>query len=260
MINSVLKAIQVMNLFSASEPRLTLTEIARRMNMPKSTAHSMLNTLVSEHFIEKLGRDSYALGTAVIMLTQSVRVNVELRDRAAPYLRELADQCTESVYLTIRDGDYVLYIYAIESSRRLIARTAVGDRAHLHSTGVGKAILAELTPEEVDGIIERIGLPPVTSYSTTDIDTLKDRLAQTRERGYSIDNQENELGNYCIGAAIFDDSGQVIGACSVAGTDPEIIGKRAPEISENIRRTALIISRNMGYVPSSISRLHSVTL
>src|SRR5690606_2209874 len=109
-------------------------------------------------------------------------------------------------------------------------------------------------------IIARVGLPAVTSYSTTDAATLKEKLAQTRERGYSMDNQENELRNYCIGAALFDGSGQVIGACSVAGTDPEIIGKRAPELSDNIRRTALTISRNMGYVPSSISRLNLVTL
>ncbi len=100
--------------------------------MPKSTVHSLLNTLLADGFVEQVEDGSYALGTAVIVMTQSVRVNVELRDRAAPHLRELADQCAESVYLTIRDGDYVLYIYAIESSRRLIARTAVGDRAYLH--------------------------------------------------------------------------------------------------------------------------------
>lgn len=258
MINSVLKAIQVMNLFSAAEPRLSVTEIARRLNMPKSTAHSLLNTLASEGFIEKIGRDAYALGKAVIVLTQGVRVNVELRDRAAPYLRELADQCSESVYLTVLDGDYALYIYAIESSRRLIARTAVGDRAFLHSTGVGKAILAELPEADIDGIIERVGLPKITSYTTTDAAELKARLAQVHERGYSFDNQENELGNFCIGAALYDGTGQVIGACSVAGTDPEIIGTRAPELSKTLRRTALTISRNMGYVPSSVSH-HSLT-
>lgn len=253
MINSVLKAVHVMNMFSAAEPRLTVTEISRRLNMPKSTAHSLLNTLLSEGFIEKVDGEMYALGTAVIRLTQRVRVNVELRDRAAPYLRELADQCDESVYLTVRDGDYVLYIYAIESSRRLIARTAVGDRAYLHSTGVGKAILSELPPHEVEAIISRVGLPPVTEYTTTDFTRLCAVLDQTRERGYSIDNQENEVRNYCVGAAIHDGSGQVIGACSVAGTDPEIIGARVTELSENIRRTALMISRNMGYVPARLN-------
>jgi IclR family transcriptional regulator, acetate operon repressor len=260
MINSVRKAIQVMHLFSASEPRLTLTEISRRLNMPKSTAHSLLNTLVPEGFIEKVGRDSYALGTAVIVMTQNVRVNVEMRDRAAPYLRELADQCDESVYLTVRNGDYVLYIYAIESSRRLIARTAVGDRAYMHSTGVGKAILAELPAEQCEQIISRVGLPAVTKHSITDFAQLQRVLEQTRERGYSIDNQENELRNYCLGTALYDGSGQVIGACSVAGTDPEIIGVRMPELSDHLLRTGLTISRNLGYVPASMSKLNHMPL
>lgn len=260
MINSVRKAIHIMNMFSAAEPRLTVTEISRRLNMPKSTVHSLLNTLLVDGFIEKVEGESYALGTAVIVLTQRVRVNVELRDRAAPYLRQLADQCGESVYLTIRDGDYVLYIYAIESSRRLIARTAVGDRAHLHCTGVGKAILAELPTNQVEAIVERVGLPSITKHTITTLAQLQTILAQTRERGYSFDNQENELGNFCIGAALYDGTGQVIGACSVAGTDPEIIGQRAPEMSENLLRTALAISRNMGYIPASLSKLNHTKL
>ena len=256
MINSIRKAIQIMNMFSAAEPRLTVTEISRRLKMPKSTVHSLLNTLLADGFVEQVEDGSYALGTAVIVLTQRVRVNVELRDRAAPYLRQLADQCGESVYLTIRDGDYVLYIYAIESSRRLIARTAVGDRAHLHCTGVGKAILAELPSAEVDALVGRVGLPTITKYTTTTLTQLHSVLEQTRERGYSFDNQENELGNYCIGAALFDGTGQVIGGCSVAGTDPEIIGSRAPELSSKLLSAALAISRNMGFVPASLSRLN----
>ncbi len=260
MINSVVKAIQVMNLFSAAEPRLSVTEISRRLNMPKSTAHALLNTLLSQGFIEKVGRDLYALGTEVIVLTQKVRVNVEVRDRAAPYLRELADQCDESVYLTIRDGDYVLYLYAIESSRRLIARTAIGDRAYLHSTGVGKAILAALPQEECDAIVARVGLPPVTRLTVTDPVKLREVLDQTRERGFSFDNQENELRNYCIGTALYDGTGKVIGACSVAGTDPEIIGTRAPVLSEHLLRAAFAISRSLGYIPASIAALNHSSL
>lgn len=259
MINSIKKAVQVMNLFSAVEPRLTVTEVSRRLDMPKSTAHSLLATLLSEGFVEKVDHDSYALGTAVIKLTQKVRVNIEIRDRAAPHLRELADRCDESVYLALRDGDFVLYLYAIESSRRLIARTAVGDRAHLHSTGVGKAILASLADEEVSDILTRVGLPGVTPYTITDRDRLQTALNETRMRGYSFDSQENELHNYCIGTALFDSAGQVVGACSVAGTDPQIIEARSEELSSHLLDAALTISRNLGYVPSSLAHLNHST-
>lgn len=186
-------------------------------------------------------------------------MNIEIRDRAAPHLRELADRCDESVYLALRDGDYVLYLYAIELSRRLIARTAVGDRAYLHSTGVGKAILASLPDTEVNAFVKRAGLPGVTPHTIIDGDRLRAALHETRQRGYSFDNQENELHNYCIGTALFDASGQVVGACSIAGTDPEIIGARSTELSDHLLEAALSISRNLGYVPTSLAHLNHST-
>ncbi|MBK8021277.1 MAG: IclR family transcriptional regulator [Chloroflexi bacterium] len=150
MISSVTKALDILQLFTTAEPRLPLSEISRRLGIPKSTVHHLIATLAQQNFIEQTDDGSYALGKKIIALTQNVQVNVELRDRAAPLLRALADASRESVYLTVRDGDAVLYIYAIESSQRLMARTAVGDHAPLYCTSVGKAIIAYLPPEEID--------------------------------------------------------------------------------------------------------------
>jgi DNA-binding IclR family transcriptional regulator len=256
-INSVLKAIKVLELFTPENPQMTLSDISKCLDMPKSTVHNLLNTLMSEGYIEQDENTQYGLGTAVIALTQNVRVNVEVRDRAAPLLRELADLCDESVYLTVYDNGYALYIYAIESSQRLLARTAVGDRANLHCTSVGKAIMANLPDEEVDAIIERIGLPKYTQTTIVDVEQLKSELQLTRDRGYSIDNQEHEDHVYCIGAPIFDSQGIVCGSCSVSGIDPQIVGARIPEISNAVIRTAMEISRRMGYVTSMKSVIHS---
>ena len=173
MINSVLKAIDILQAFSPSEPRLTLAEIAGRLGMPKSTTHNLLATLLSCGFVEKVDADRYTLGTAVVALTQAVRVNVKLRNRATPLLRDLADQCRESVYLTVLDGDYGLYIYAVESPNRLMARTAVGDRAHLHCTSVGKAMLAYLPEAEVEAIVARVGLPASSARTIARLDDLR---------------------------------------------------------------------------------------
>jgi DNA-binding IclR family transcriptional regulator len=255
LIQSVLKAIDVMNVFSSTEPTLPLGEISKRLDMPKSTTHNLLNTLASRGFIEKMSDDSYALGTAIISLARVARINAELRDRAAPYLRELADVVKESVYLTYLDGDYVLYIYAIETPNRLIARSAVGDRVEPHCTSVGKAILAALPDSKVEDIISRVGLPSFTENTITDLETLKCELEQTRLRGYSIDNQEHEMGTFCIGAAIRDMNGTAIGACSISGIDPDLIGERAATLSSNLRFMAQEISRHMGYVPERPSLL-----
>jgi DNA-binding IclR family transcriptional regulator len=257
MINSVLKAIRIMQLFSAAEPALTLAEISSRLDMPKSTAHNLLNTLLSEGFIEKVGKDSYALGTAIIPLTQNIRVNVDLRDRAAPLLRQLADECRESVYLTVLDADCALYIYAVESSKRLLARTAVGDRAPLHCTSVGKAILAFLPQTEVDRLLQQEPLTAFTPQTITDVDELRDELARTRERGYAIDREEHERSTFCLGAPILDSRANVIGACSISGADPGLVNERMDDLSVRVMQTAEEISRRMGFVPASMSRVNA---
>lgn len=252
MINSVLKAIRVLNLFSAAEPRLSLTAISTQLDMPKSTTHNMLNTLLSQGFVEQVEGDLYALGTAPLVLSQSVRVNVELRDPAAPLLRRLADRTHESTYLTVLDGDFVLYIYAIESPRRLEARTAIGDRALLHCTSVGKAILAFLPSEQVEAIIAHRGLPKYTENTITDWAALNAELNAIRNQGFAVDNSEHEPETYCIGAPIFNARGRVLGACSISGVDPEIVGGRLTAIAGQVVQTAQRISRHMGYVPARV--------
>jgi DNA-binding IclR family transcriptional regulator len=249
MINSVRKALDIVNLFSPGEPRLTLGEISSRLALPRSTAHNLLATLLACGLIEKASDDRYALGRVIIALTQSVLVNVELRDRAAPLLRELADYSRQSVYLTVRDGDSCLYIYAVESPRRLLARTAVGDHALLHCTSVGKAILALLPEDEVCTIVQRVGLPASTSHTITDVNTLLAELELTRTRGYSIDNEEHELDTYCVGAAALDGKGQAIGSLSVSSADPEILHSRLDDLAAHVMYTAQEVSRRMGYVP-----------
>jgi len=252
MINSVIKAIRILNLFSAAEPRLSLTEISARLDMPKSTTHNMLHTLLSQNFIEQVEGDLYAMGTAPLVLSQSVRVNVEVRDPAAPLLRKLADATHESVYLTVLDGDFALYIYAIESPRRLEARSAIGDRASLHCTSVGKSMLAYLPPERVEQIVIRHGLPAYTTNTITDRPALADDLSAIRSQGYAVDNAEHELSTYCIGSPIFKAQGRVLGACSVSGVDSAIVDGRLREIAAQVVQTAQQISRHMGYVPARV--------
>lgn len=254
-INSVVKAIRILQLFGRDEPCLSLGEISMRMGLGKSTTHNLLSTLVACKLIEKGEDGRYALGTEIIALTQAVRINIELRDLAAPLLRRLAETVKESVYLAVLDDNRALYIYAIESSDRLLARSAVGDRAMLHCTSVGKAILSALPAAQLEKIVSEVGLPAYTEKTITNMDALREELAATAERGYSIDCGEHEANYYCIGAPIFDRRGHGIAACSVSGTDPAIIGSRLADISNQVVYSAREISRYMGYVPPRRSAL-----
>ena len=255
MIQSVLKAIDIMTVFSTEEPCLTLGQISERLPMPKSTTHNFLATLISRGFVERVNDDAYALGTAIITLSQSVRVNAELRDRAAPLLRELADIAKESVYLTYFNGVYILYIYAIESPKRLMARTAVGEQVHLHCTANGKSILAALSSEEVEGIAQQTGLPRFTHSTVTTLDELHAELEAARHRGYAVDNQEHELGTFCLGAVIRNAQGEPIGGCSISGAELNIISDQPNKLASDLLYVAQEISRRMGYVPATPSLL-----
>ena len=152
MINSVVKALEILELFSSDGPWLTLGTISERLGFPKSTTHGLLNTLVVKGYVERSDDGRYALGTAVVPLTQAVRVNVELRDRAP--CSASSTVCRESVYLTVLDHDHVLYIYAVETPQRLLARTAVGDRVSPHCTA-GQGDLSQLPAEQVASLVQR---------------------------------------------------------------------------------------------------------
>jgi len=259
-IKSVQKAFRILKLFNSYDVRLSLNEISKKLGIPKSTTYNLLDTLRHEDFIEKVDGDMYSLGTGILSLSQNARVNIEIRDPAAPVLRKLADKARESVYLTIKNGDFALYIYAIESSKRLLARSAVGDRVPLHCTAVGKAILAFLPDEEIQAIISRVGLPTYTENTIGDPDLLMKEITKIRKSGYSIDNSEHELNIYCIGAPILDRKGLVIGSCSVSSADYLIIAEKREHLSALVINSAQEISRLFGYVqtkPSTFFEKHT---
>lgn len=250
MIASVIKAIEILEIFTPEKPTLSLAEISSQLGYPKTTLHTILRTLESKILIEKGPNGSYSLGLAIIPMTQSVRVNVQLRDRAAPLLRELGDFCRESVYLTVLDRTKCLYIYAIESPDRLLARTAVGERVKLHCTSVGKAILSFLPFKLVQDMVPQDDMQRFNERTLTNHEVLQKELIASRTQGYSIDDAEHEDGTYCIGAPIFNENGDVFASCSIAGSDPQILGDKLGSFSSGVRFTAQEISRRMGFVPS----------
>jgi DNA-binding IclR family transcriptional regulator len=125
----------------------------------------------------------------------------------------------------------------------------VGERAMMHYTSVGKAMMAYLTEPEVSEILQTHGLPSGTKNSITDVKILQEELRQIRSDGYSIDNAEHEANTYCLGAPIFDENSRVIAACSISGKDKEILGKNKDRYSAVLRYSAQSISRQMGFIP-----------
>ena len=249
MINSILKAVELLRAFSPEHPRRSLAELTAITGYPKTTIYTIAATLVHAGFLEKVG-EHYAVGRALIQLGPSVRLNAELRDRAAPILRKLAERNRESVYLAVPDGDKILYVYAIESSHRLAARSAIGAREHYHTTGVGKAILAFMDESERAAIVDSTGLPQATESSITEKSTLDLELAVVAEHGIAFDRCENEPYSYCVAAPIFDHRSTVMAACSVSDNSETLLTERLGETVQAVVAAADQISRRMGYVPN----------
>jgi DNA-binding IclR family transcriptional regulator len=247
-IQSVLKALDVLEAFTEDQYVLGVTELSRRLGYSKSSVFNLLATLRSRGYIEVDPETRrYSLGVKLLELSQAVRANIEIRDRAAPLLRQLARETREAVYLTVLRDDHSTYIYSIEASGHSVARSAFGLRAPLHCTSVGKAKLAFLSAEEIDRIIKGVGLQRFTPNTITDPDRLKAELALIRRRGYAVDNEEREIGIRCVGVPIFDDSGAVVASFSISGPAGRLGDQRILELAPEAMRTGDAISRRLGY-------------
>jgi DNA-binding IclR family transcriptional regulator len=248
LIQSILKALDILETFTKDEYILGVTELSERLGYPKGTVHNILKTLESRDYIEADPVTSrYSLGLSVLKLSNVVRANIEIQDRAEPLLRKLAEWSQEMVYLTILHNGYSMYICSIEAPGRLPTSSTLGLQVPLHCTAVGKAKMAFLPEEEIDRIIEQIGLQGFTPNTITDPAELKAELALVRERGYAIDREEHEVGVQCVGAPIWNEMGSVVASCSVSGPAGRITDARIAELAPKVMKTAVEVSRRLGY-------------
>ncbi|MGO3023225.1 MAG: IclR family transcriptional regulator [Brevibacterium sp.] len=201
-VQSVERAFGLLECIANSAGSATLSHIAADVNLPLPTIHRLLNTLVNLGVVRQLPDRGYALGPGLVRLGDIA--GSQLGAIARPYLRELVAELGESANVATMDGDMVVYVDQVASERQMRMFTEVGRRAHMHATGVGKAILAGLGSEQVRRIAATAGMPTPTEYSIGTIDELEAELGRIRERGYAIDEQEQELGVRCFAMAIPD--------------------------------------------------------
>jgi len=253
-VRSISRAIRILEAFGEGSS-FSVTEISKKLKLPKSSVYEILSTLTEEGVMEKVS-NQYHLGLKLLELGYTVRHNLELSRVSPPLLKRLNESLDETVQLTILNGDEVLYLEGFESSKQLRTFFALGDRAFLHCTAVGKAILAFLPGSEIERIIAGKGLKKYTSNTLVDKERLLEDLRATVARGYSIDNMEHEEGVRCVAAPIRNREGRVIASVSVSGPANRIMPERDAEIAEQVIKTAGEISRRLGYQPGTIETLN----
>lgn len=212
-VQSLDRAFELLELMAAAGGEVALSELATTSGLPLPTIHRIVRTLLASGYVLQLPSRRYALGPRLIGLGRSAGLTVE--KWASPHLLALADSSGESANLAMMDAEKVVYVAQSPSARHTMRMfTEVGARVYAHCTGVGKALLARLPDDEVRRLMRTAGMPARTERTITDIDALLEELASVRDRGYAVDDGEQELGVRCVAVAV---SGTSLSAVSVSG-------------------------------------------
>ena len=242
-VQSVQRVFELLEVITDTGGAVTLSELSSTTDLPLPTIHRLLGTLVALGYVRQLQNRRYVLGPRLIRL--GAAANSQLGSVARSHLEKLVHQLGESANMAVLDSDSVIYIAQVPSFHSMRMFTEVGHRAHLHATGVGKAILAELSEERVKEIVNRTGLATPTERSIGNLDQLLSEIRITKERGYSIDDGEQEVGVRCYAIAI--PGAQTPTAISVSGPVSRIDEQFERRAVPLLREAAISISEELGF-------------
>ncbi|MEY4363563.1 MAG: hypothetical protein RLZZ24_915 [Pseudomonadota bacterium] len=234
----------LIDVLASREEAISLKEISERTGLHPSTTHRILNDLAVGRFVDRPEAGSYRLGMRLLELGNLVKARLNVRDVAFQPMRELHKAIQQPVNLSVRQGDEIIYIERAFSERSgMQVVRAIGGRAPLHLTSVGKLFLAMDDPQRVRAYATRTGLSGQTRNSITQIGVLERELSKARQYGIAYDNEELELGVRCMGSGIYDDQDKLVAGLSISAP--------ADRLDESwlskLKATTHTISEAMGY-------------
>lgn len=240
----------IIDVLASREEAMPLKEISEKAGLHPSTTHRLLNDLVSGRFVDRSQPGSYRLGMRLLELGNLVKSRLNVRDAALGPMRELHKLIQQPVNLSIRQGDEIVYIERAFSERSgMQVVRAIGGRAPLHLTSVGKLFLAADDPQRTRAYATRTGLKGHTKNSHTQLETLERELSKVRQYGQANDNEELELGVRCMACGIYDDQGKLVAGLSISAPSDRLEETWLPKLKE----TAQTISLSLGHQPHSKS-------
>lgn len=234
----------LIDVLASREDAMSLKDISEKAGLHPSTAHRILNDLATGRFVDRPQAGTYRLGMRLLELGNLVKARLNVRDAALVPMRELHKQIQQPVNLSLRQGDEIVYVeraYSERSGMQVVR--AIGGRAPLHLTSVGKLFLAADDPQRTRAYAARTGLQGHTKNSITSIDALERELSKVRQYGQAADNEELELGVRCMAAGIYDDQGQLVAGLSISAPAGRLEDEWLPKLKETARQ----ISHTLGY-------------
>ena len=237
----------LLDLLAEHKDPVSLKIISEKTGLHPSTAHRILNDLTIGRFVDRPEAGSYRLGMRLLELGNLVKARLDVREAAMGPMRDLHRVTHQAINLSVRQGDEIVYIertYSERSGMQVVR--AIGGRAALHLTSVGKLFLAHDDPQRVRAYAVRTGLAGQTRNSITDIHRLEAELAQVRRTGIARDDEELELGVRCMAASILDDQGRLVAGLSISAPSDRL----EEEWIDKLQATASKISTSLGHEPT----------
>ncbi|MGZ4700989.1 MAG: IclR family transcriptional regulator [Ilumatobacteraceae bacterium] len=248
--SAVARALAVLTTFTFADPVLGVSELGRRVHLPKSTVHRLLSILVEEGFVERTPDDRYRLSLKLYEIGQEVVSTRVLRQVGHVPLEKLHNDSSEAAHLAVLSGPDVVYLDRLESPQMMGMFTRVGRRRSAHATSSGKVLLAYGSQAAVDEAVAG-GLPRLGPRTVTTRTRLNQVLAEVRKAGYAISTDESAPGVVSIAAPIFDRLGVCVAAVSVAGPLIRMSADRHDQLVRMVVRTAAEISKALVSDPAA---------
>jgi len=250
-VPAVIRALDLLELF-LDRPQLSAREVAERLDLPRTTVHELLVTLVARSYLISVPGQpvQYRLGMPLFQLGAAFAGRLDLVREAQSVARDVAAECNEAVHVAVLEGADVIYLVKVDSTHPVRMVSAVGRRLPAHCTAVGKILLSVLDRASLDAILKG-ALPGMTPESITDPERLRAQLERARAEGVATDVGESDIAMRCVAAAVRDHSGATIAAMSLSAPIIRWTSAAQVEWTELVREGAATLSARMGYLAPS---------
>lgn len=247
-IQVVERMMRLLDVLEKHPEPLGLKQIAQYTGLHPSTAHRILSAMSADRLVDRVEPGAYRLGMRLLELGNLVKSRISVRELALPLMRELHAHTGETVNLSVRHDDEIVYVERTAAGRSAMRVVhVIGTRAPLHATAAGKLFLLEEGFARLRDYARRTGLAPRTKNSITSIALLERELERTQRQGWATDNEEVEIGVRCFAAGIRDDSGTLVAALSLSCPAERL----KPQWGPLVKETADRISHEIGHRPTS---------
>jgi len=246
-VQSLTRGFSILEALAKSGGGLTLTELAQRVQLPPSTTHRFLSTLERMGYVYQAGDlGLWYVGLQAFTVGTTFLANRDFVAQSHASMHRLMEQAGETANLAILDGTEAVFIAQVQCHEMMRTLVKLGSRVPLHASGVGKALFAALADQQIDAILKVRGLPRITENTIVVPETMWAALRVIRQRGYSFDDEEHARSTRCVGAAIYDEHAEPLGAISIAGPSTRLADERIRQLGPIVAHIAEELTRHLG--------------